>query len=486
MTAIGAAARAAKAPAIAGSAPDVRDGGGLRAALFPEGRKLAIEAVIIAGLIALTSFLVYHFTTHAIVNRRPLGGKNIAVAVRQFNQSQIAFAAGTGSRLVGASNDLGSETLDTYVSTDAGVTWANADGPQVPGSCAQGSPQVAVLPGGGEVLAFLGAPVCGKLQSLTPFLVVSTRTAGGAWSPLRHPAKPAWEYGFDDGPSLAAHGDRVYLAWQRGYSKFLATTVVSSSRDGGKTWTEPAIVSKALDHPHLVTTAVGKDGTLYLAGIDAKLGLWATSSRDGGRTFAAPHSIAKLLNNPAAGCAQTADQPLPRELRACEGPDPTLLVHGDGLVVVYSDAGANQTSDVFALRLDTSLKPLGRVQVNLPDAGKTQQFAPAAAVDPTTGTTWACWYDTTFDPHARRTWYTCSASHDGRRWSAPVAAASAPSAAEDIFGTIYGTGLRTSVVAVNGIAHPFWGDSRRYEDEIDVETAAIPEARAFAAAPVKG
>jgi hypothetical protein len=487
VTAIVVAAGPAEARAIAGSAPDVRDEGSLRAALFPEGRKLAIEAAIIAGLIAIAAFAAWKVTHHPIVNRRPLGGANTAVGALQFNQSQMSFAAAGARRLVGASSDAGLETLDVYSSSDAGASWHRTDGPVVPGSCAQGSPQAASLAGGGQVLAFLAAPICGKIQSLTPFLVVSRRPGATAqWSRIHRVAPSAWEFGFDDGPSLAASGNRMYLAWQRSYDKLEATTVVSSSGDGGRTWSAPVKVSPTLVHPHLATTAVGADETLYVAGIDAKLGLWISASHDDGRTFTAPRSIAKLLANPAAECAQTAGQPLPRELRACEGPDPSLLVAGKELVVVYSDYGVNQTSDVFAVRLDRSLNPLGRVQVNPPDVGKTQQFAPAAGVDVQTGTVWACWYDTMFDPHARRTWYTCAASHDGRRWSAPIAAASTPSDAEDIYGTIFGTGLRTSVVDSHGVAHPFWGDSRRYQDEIDVETAAISEARAFAAAPNKG
>src|SRR5206468_3705745 len=141
---------------------------------------------------------------------------------------------------------------------------------------------------------------------------------------------------------------------------------------------------------------VASDGTLYLAGIDAPHGLWVSSSDDNGQTFQPPQSVAPLLGNPSAGCAQTAQQPLPREARACQGPDPTLLVTGDKLVIVYSDFNQNQTSDVFAVGID------------------------------------------------------------------------------------FTTGLRPAVVASGGVAHAFWGDSRNYTNGEDVETASIPENRAFA------
>src|SRR3954453_2482306 len=470
--------RAARAPEIASNASDAGEGGRL-AALFPQGRKLAIEFLVIAGLIALTAFLVYHFTTHTIANRRPLGGANTTLAQLSFDQTQMSFTR-AGGTLFGASNDTGGEVLDVFTSTD-GKEWQRTDGPAVGDGCAQGSPQVATLPGGGEVMAFLGAPECGKIQSLTPFLVVTTRNGTtGRWSRIDRVVPAAWKYGFDDGPALAASRKRLYLAWTRSLSKFDATTVVSSSTDRGKTWSSPVVVSKVLDHPHLVSAVAAPDGTLYVAGIDAKLGLWTSQSRDGGKTFAAPASVARLLGNPAATCAQTAQQPLPRELRACEGPDPTLLVARDRLLLVYSDFGANQTSDVFAVGLDPkTLKPLVRAQVNPPDEGKTQQFVPTAAVDAKTGAVWACWYDTTFDPHARRTWFTCAASQTGKTWSQPIAAASKPSASADVYGTIFTTGLRPSVFASDGVAHPFWADSRNYVDGEDVVTTEIAESRAF-------
>jgi hypothetical protein len=459
--------------------------GGRAAALFGGSRRLLVEALVIFGLIGLTGFLVYHFTTHTIANKRVLGGKNVDVAPLDFNQSQLAFAFTRAGTLWGASSDDGAEVVDLYRSADGGLDWSRGGGPPVPGSCAQGSPRVASTANDTQVLAFLGADVCGSVQSLTPFLVVSWRAPNTPhWSKLIHVSKPAWKYAFDDGPALTVHGDRLYLAWEKSFDKNTETTVVSTSGDDGHTWSTPVVVSRALVHPHLVTLAT--DGsTLYVGGIDAKHGLWVSASHDDGRTFSAPASIAQVLGNPAATCAQTAGQPLPREARSCAGPNPTLLVDGTKLLVVYSDFGANQTSNVYAVGVDkTSLKPLFRVQVNPPDKGKTQQFGAVATVDASTGAAWACWYDTTFDPHARRAWFTCSASHDGKRWSNPVAAASQPSAASDIYGTIGGLGLEPAVIARAGVAHAFWGDSRRYQDEIDVETAAIPETAAFSA-PLK-
>ena len=103
-----------------------------------------------------------------------------------------ALAGSSVKSLFGASNDTGNEVLDVFSSSDGGATWARGNGPQVGEGCAQGSPKAASLPGGGELLAFLGAPECGNIQSLTPFLVVTTRAgSSGHWSPIVHVAKPA-------------------------------------------------------------------------------------------------------------------------------------------------------------------------------------------------------------------------------------------------------------------------------------------------------
>jgi hypothetical protein len=480
-------APAARATGIASGASDRRDKGGLWAALSPNSRRLVTEAVVIAALIGLTGFLVYHFTTHTIRNQRPLGGANVNVSSSTADQTQAAFAIDPTrpSHLFGASNDSGRETLDVYESADRGKTWRRTDGPVVAGgSCAHGAPRVAADAHGREYLAFLAATFCG--DALTPYLVVTSRAGPGEkWGRLVRVAPPAWKFGFDDAPAFAVdqRSGRAYLVWTRGVSKRVATIVISASTDGGRTWSPPAAVWPDLVRPHRATIAVARNGDVYVAGIDAKVGLWITRSTDGGRIFSAPRAAAPLLANPAGGCALTAGDPLPQELRACEGPDPTVSIGKDRVFVVYSDVGSNQTPDVYAAALGLDLKPLFRVPVQPPDRGKTQQFAPTSAVDPTTGTLWACWYDTTFDPHARRAWFTCAASREGRTWSPPERAASDPTPTVVVYSGLGRGGLGPALAAQNGVAHPFWADGRVIENELDIFTASLSEAAARAVKP---
>jgi hypothetical protein len=238
-------------------------------------------------------------------------------------------------------------------------------------------------------------------------------------------------------------------------------------------------VSTSLDHPHLASIAVGGDGAVYVAGIDAKHGVWATRSTDAGRTFAAPTAVARLTANPAGDCSLAAQSPLPRETTVCTGPNPTVAVGRKGVYIVYGDIGANGSQDVLVRGLDPSLDPAFHGQVNPPEPTKTAQFFPTAAVDPATGVLWACWYDTTFDPNAHRAWFTCSASNDGRAWGVPQRASAEPTAPDELYAVGGRQGLAPAVVADGGVAHAFWIDGRVVPNEFDVFTAALRQAGAL-------
>ncbi len=433
---------------------------------------------MIFGGLAVAALLIYHFTVHTIRNTRPLGGPNVDVSHVSGVQSQVSVAVDPRRPrvLLAASNDSDLETLRIYSSTDGGSTWKSRRGPPAPGgSCAHGEPRVAIDGAGREYLAFLAGEFCG--DELTPYLVVAERDGPDARWRLTRVTRSSWKYGFDDGPALAVD-DRsgvVYAAFVHSLSRTRATMAVSSSRDHGRTWSAPTEVSESLLRPHLASVAVGPGGELYAAGIDAKLGVWVARSTDGGRTFDSPRAVASLDQNPALDCALAADSPVPREQTRCLGPSPTVVVRGADVAVFYADGGGNGAGDVFVRVLDRGLRPRFRAQVNPREQKPTQQFLPVAAVDATTGVLWACWYDTTFDPHAHRAWFTCSASRSGRAWAPPERASEQSSPPDALYADGGHYGLYAGLVAAGGIAHPMWIELSRLEFEEDIFTAALRE-----------
>jgi hypothetical protein len=438
-----------------------------------------IEAVVIAALLALAAFLIYHFTVHTIRNSRPLGGANVNVTHGNNAESEASFAIDPAKPdvLFGASNQL-----YTYRSTNGGRTWQQGAAPVVKEPvCIRGEPHAAADKQR-EYLAFLASPTCS--DELRPFLVVTSRASGArSWEPPIRVAPPKWPYGYDDAPSFAAdpQSGRLYLAWTRSLNERASAIVVSTSDDRAKTWSPPVIVAPAAGAPHLSTIAVGPRGDVYVAGIDAGHGIWVARSADRGKTFGAVQTAAPLRVNPSSNCAgQVNFSPLPTEETSCIGPNPTILATKDGVAVVYDDVGANRTPDVFVTTLDGDLRPRSHAQVNPPDKGATQQFFPAAAVDAGTGVLWACWYDTTFDPHAHRAWFTCSASRDGKTWSPPERAGADPVHVSDLYTDIQGsTGFAPALVADRGTAHAFWIGVNRTTFEQDIYTAALSERKAF-------
>jgi hypothetical protein len=470
--------------ATAGTAEPSGGGGRRRLSVLSERvPRLVVEAVVVFGGLALAAGLIYQFTVHHIHNPRPLGGVNVDVSRALGVQTEATIAADPRNPrvLLAASNDDQLETLRIYSSSDGGARWTWRPGPAAPGgSCAYGNPRVAIDGAGREYVAFLVGSFCG--DDLTPYLVVGERDApSGRWH-LARVTPYAWKYGFDDGPALATdpRTGTVYVAFERGLAEHRASMVLSRSSDHGRTWSAPVEVSKALDGPHLASIAVAEDGDVYLAGIDGNFGVWVTRSSDGGRSFVRPRSVARLAHNPAPWCARAGYTPIAQEARVCIGPDPTLLLRPRNIAIVWGDGGANGAGDVFAALLDRSLRPLARVQVNPPDGtSATQQILPVAAVDASTGVLWACWYDTTFDPHAHRTWFTCSASRNGRVWTAPERAASEPTDTDSLLVHARHNGFYPALAAAGGEAHPLWIDGRRYSLEDELFTAAIHERAAF-------
>jgi hypothetical protein len=325
---------------------------------------------------------------------------------------------------------------------------------------------VAVDGRGREFVAFTVSGTCLQYDN-SPYVVVATRSGlAGTWHVTRMAPKRPSDF-WDDYPSLAvAPGGRVYATWSRLLRWKYEGIVVSSSADGGRSWTRPRLVSPRLSYPRLAATTVAPDGTLYVTGIDARLGVWIARSADAGKTFRLA-KVAPLPGNQAADCSTASGHPTPFQSIRCLGPNPTVSATRSRVFVTYGVGLPGEPQSVRIGVLDSELRPLWDGPIG-PAAVAADRFWPASTVDAATGRLWACFYDTSGDSSRSHAWYTCAGSPDGRRWTKPVRVARDASSPDVLwedarvyaYGDVIGYGGTTSVAAAGGRLHPLWIDTR--------------------------
>jgi peptide/nickel transport system permease protein len=458
------------------------------------GLKFGLEALVIAVLIVAVGGAIYRFGVHHANSPWAAAGSDVQALSRApgaQTEVGVAVAPDDPQRFFAASNDSVLPQIRLYDSSDGGRTWSSRLGPSLtPFTCAWGDPAVALAPGGRQYVAFVEKSICRKGIGLTPYLVVASRPGPNAAWIVRRVAPPAIRDGFDDKPAITVDGTgRVYVAWSRLLGPAYETTVLSSSGDGGRTWSTPRVVDRKLSYPQWVSAAVA-DGTLYLAGVDARLGVWLARSADGGRHFTVRQAAPLALNN-AANCLRNGKYVFAQQAISCLGPNPTVTVGRGRTYVTYASLSPNQTWDVGVAVFDAKLQPLWRGRIGPAETKRADQFWPTSAVDTQTGELWACFYDTTGDSERKQAWFLCSRSRDGRHWAQPVRIARQPENAFVLwadairagFGDEIAYGGYPGVVAAAGVAHPMWIDARdRSHLDQEIFTARVTSASLSASA----
>jgi hypothetical protein len=433
-------------------------------------RKLLLEAVIVLGATAIGALIIYLVYRHPIGSPWKVAGTEVQDISNQPGvQTEVALAVDPSNpqQLFGASNESLEPEIRVYASQNGGRTWTESAGPQHnPSTCSWGDPSVAVARDGRQYVAFTEKSVCVTGTDLTPYLVVASRKRDGAPWTVRRVTTPATNFGFDDKPAISVGDDgRAYVTWSRLYGRLFQTTVISSSDDGGRTWSKPLMVDRKLVQPQLVTIAAGAPGSVYLAGVDAK-GIWVGRSTDGGKSFRVRRGVATLPGSQAATCVIFGKYVLPQQAVRCLGPNPTITLGKDRVFVTYGVNGADQSQDVAVAAFDRSLRPVWHGPIGAVKS-KTDQFWPSSTIDAATGKLWACYYDTTGDSQRQHAWFVCTSSRDGRHWSKPVRAAPASEnpgvlwadASIGGYGDSTAYGGYTAVAAAHGIVHPLWIDT---------------------------
>ena len=452
------------------------------------GLKFGLEALVLAALIALVAGAIYHFGVNHPHSPWATGGSDVRALTRAPGaQTEVAVAVAPDNprRFFAASNDSVLPQIRLYDSRDGGRTWTSRLAPSLrPFTCAWGDPAVAVAAGGRQYVAFTEKTICRKGIGLTPYLVVASRPGPNAAWIVRRVAPPAIPDGFDDKPAIAVDGTgRVYVAWSRLLSPTYETTVLSTSGDGGRTWSKPQVVDRKLSYPQWVSASIA-GGTLYLAGVDARLGVWVARSVDRGRHFTVRQAAPLALNN-AANCVRNGKYVFAQQAITCLGTNPTVTARRGRAYVTYASLSPDQTWDVGVAVFDAKLRPLWRGRIGPAEKKPADQFWPTSTVDAQTGELWACYYDTTGDSERKDAWFLCSRSRDGRHWTQPVRVARQPENAFVLwadairagFGDAIYYGGYPGVVAAEGVAHPMWIDARdRSHLDQEIFTARLTSA----------
>jgi hypothetical protein len=389
---------------------------------------------------------------------------NVSQAAGPQVEAAIAIDPTNPDVLLAGSNSSEEPSTRFYSSTDGGATWHSDLGPMPPEGFegGAGDPIVAIGPSGRQYFGFLARHERESDLYDIGLFVASRPGPDADWRVARVDNQ---SHVGNDKPAIAVDGrtGRVYVAWTRFYGGRRLPVEVSSSADGGRTWSFPARVHEA--GPELFASiTVGPEGTVYVAWDEFFAGTIAVArSEDAGKTFGPPVEVGTYEQGiwGTTDC-QPYGVPIPAQPRDCVRPNPIVTAAEDRVFVTWGADGENGSQDVFVRAFDPDLRPRGAARVIRDDgSAPSDQFWPTSAYDRSAGTLWACFYDARGGARVRAR-FTCTASRDGgESWLAPVGAArvasdeTAPGAHPTEYGDYEG------VAAEHGLAHAVWTDSRR-------------------------
>ena len=401
------------------------------------------------------------------------------------NEVNVAIDPSNDQVLLAGSNSVKEGTMRLYSSNDGGVTWTTGTAYPAPKSfvdvCAA-DPWAGIDLTGRQYFSFLRFMPC---RTGKPRVQVVTRAGPeAAWSAPK-PVAPLGGARFDDKPALAVdsspaspYRNRVYVAWVRASRAVVFSILLSSSDDGGRTWSRPVKVNRTGREVTYPSVAVSAKGIVYVVWDDVsdyRVGI--ARSTDGGAHFESERTVAPFSLAPIPHCGSGV---VIRAVRAtCIHANPIVSVDNSGgptsgrVYVSYLNVGIGRDLGIFVGVFSSRLRPLGvagdpgqGVEVVPVRGGRNRgdnpdRFWPQSAVDTSSGALWVCFYDTTGDPEGRRAYYSCTVSLDGgKRFAKPVRAATAPSDETQPGADQREYGDYEGLAVANGVAHPMWTDSR--------------------------
>ena len=395
------------------------------------------------------------------------------------------------SNLFAGANLLNSLVEAGFSSPDGGSSWSMNTVP-LPGtgpSSFDVDPGVAYDANGSLYFSSLPLAISGT-SAYTQVTVAKSVDQGKTWAPAVtvEPASSA-----PDKPMVAtdtansAHRNRVYVAYDVISGQGLNPVEIARSDDGA-TWLTTQVAQGAGESGAF--PAIGPNGEVYVAWDEwcdvrptdtcqnPRGRILINSSTDGGATFKA---IPSQVANTTIGFGVTPQN----YSNSCNGSGPTVVnpapslavdrsggVHKGTLYTTWADQQpAGYRIHVFFSR-STNGGATWSAPVRLDPDNSQDAWQPAVAVDQSNGAVAISWYDRREDPNGRlyRVYYTQST--DGGVNFLPSQVQVTTQSSDPTFDCT-GTGDYMQLVAVDGVAHPFWTDTRNGINQIF--TASVDE-----------
>jgi hypothetical protein len=313
-------------------------------------------------------------------------------------------SASSGSNIIVAYNDIGTEISSVSYSTDGGETWKSSQIPQLPGGRNFGSGVVAAS---GKTFYYSCLAV--NSEGIPVIIISTSSNSGQTWSVPKIVSQPGLG-AFQDKPWIAVDTSKtetegnVYVGWTEFISNSLqagAQIMCATSTDNGASFDKPVAVS-LLDtafNIQGVTITTSASGDVYLAWGNGNVsGISFARSNDGGKSFTFPSVAASVDTYQLLGVL------LNSHFEANGLPslavDTSNSPNRGTIYITFSAASLDNPkdrSDVFlVLSKDQGATWSKPIKLN-DDNTITDQFMPSVAVasDSTLG---VMWYDRRNDP----------------------------------------------------------------------------------------
>lgn len=429
-------------------------------------------------------------------------GPNLRVSPADTNVYSTTTAAldpANDGNLYASSNILTAAPVAAFASQDAGNSWAAAPLPLPAAAPNQfaADPSAAYDGSGALWETYLGFAVSGSLVA-TQLVAAESLNHGHNWTGTPIVVEPA--SATPDKPLLAidrsggAYQNRLYVAYDTNPNGRSQPIVVARS-DGGSSWSRSTVYDSGGDFG--ATPAVDASGRLFVAWHDycgapdplsacpfPQSGpggrMLISRSNDGGASFTGLGATPVTVATTAIGFGTT----MPNYSNNCSGSGaqqllgiPALAVDrsvgnfAGNLYLAWADYPLGKMHIYFSRSTNGGGSWSSPVQVDL--GNQNDGWGPALAVDQATGTVVLSWYDRRDDPANKLYRAYLAESIDGGASFLPGAVPVASSQSDPTLDCA-GTGDYTEMIADNGVAHPFWPDTRNGRNQIF--TAAVDEA----------